>query len=150
MAHEDRHPHTGGGQLDLGVEDLLGLGHHLPFFLGVARVHEHINVRNDVEGNLLGELHRRRRIGDEDALGLVPELVHGVLAGARDRLIGGHHHALDLCRVVQRLQSNHELGGGAVGVGDDVAPGFLLHVGLKGGGIHLRHNERHFRVITPA
>ena len=36
VTDEHGHPHAGGGELDLGVEDLLGLGHHLPLFLRVT------------------------------------------------------------------------------------------------------------------
>ena len=56
VAHKDRHAHGGAGDLDLWIEDLLGFGQHLPLFLGVAVFHEHIDVRDDVEGDLLGEL----------------------------------------------------------------------------------------------
>jgi hypothetical protein len=45
-------------------------------------------VRNDVEGDLLGELPGRRAVIDEDAFGLGPELVLPLLAGTRDGLIG--------------------------------------------------------------
>ena len=80
-------------------------------------------MRNDVEGDLLGEFFGLRRLGDENALGLVPQLVHGLLTGAGDGLIGRDHHALDLGAVVQRLQHHDELGGRAIGIGDDVLLG---------------------------
>ena len=56
VADEHRHAHAGGGELDLGIEDLLGLDHHLPLFLGVAVLHEDVDMGDDVEGDLLGEL----------------------------------------------------------------------------------------------
>ncbi len=87
-----------------------------------AVVLERVDMGNAVEGDLLGELLRRRRVGDEDALGLVPQLIHGILAGAGHRLVGRHDHAAYARRVVQRLQRHDELGGGAIGIGDDVAP----------------------------
>jgi hypothetical protein len=52
MADKDRHPHAGGRELDLRVDDLLGLGDHLPFFLGRAVVHEDVDMRDHVEGDL--------------------------------------------------------------------------------------------------
>jgi hypothetical protein len=61
MADEDRHAHAGGGDLDLRVEDLLGLGDHLPLFLGRAVLHEDVDMRDHVEGDLLGELLRAFR-----------------------------------------------------------------------------------------
>ena len=111
MADEHRHAHAGRVHLDLGIEDLLGLDHHLPFFLGRAVVHEDVDVRNHVEGDLLGELVRRDFIADEDRSALLEQLVHRRLAGARDRLIGRDHHALDRRRVVQRLERDDHLRG---------------------------------------
>jgi hypothetical protein len=103
MADEHRHPDAGGSELDLRIEDLLGLGRHLPLFARIARIHKHVYMRYDVEGDLLGELFRLRRIGDEDALRLIPQLVHRFLAGSRHRLIGRHHDPLDASKVMQRL-----------------------------------------------
>ena len=59
------------------------------------------------------------RIGDEHGAGLAEQLVHRLLAGAGHRLIGGNHHPLDLGQVVQRLERHHQLGGRAIGIGDD-------------------------------
>jgi hypothetical protein len=56
MADEHRHAHAGRGQLDLRVEDLLGLDHHLPLFLREAVLHEDVDMRDEVEGDALGEL----------------------------------------------------------------------------------------------
>ena len=126
VADEHRHAHAGRCQLDLRVEDLLGLGDHLPFFLGRAVVHEGVDLGNDVEGDALRELLRLDRIGHEDGAGLREEFVHRLLARARDGLIGRDHHALDRGEVVQRLQRDDELGGRAVGIGDDVLLGEAL------------------------
>jgi hypothetical protein len=54
MRDEHRHADAGRRQLDLRVEDLLGLDHHLPFLLGRAVLHEDVDVGNDVEGDPLG------------------------------------------------------------------------------------------------
>ena len=89
---------------------------------------------------------RLGRIGDEDALGLIPQFVHRLLAGARHRLIGGDDHALDLGEIVQRLQHHDELRGRAIRIGDDVLLGEARH----GVGVHLRHDERHVGVVAPA
>jgi hypothetical protein len=57
---------------------------------------------NDVEGDLLGELGGVLFLTrDVHALGLVPQLVHAVLAGAGHGLVGRDHHALDLRAVMQ-------------------------------------------------
>ena len=52
-------------------------------------------------------------------LGLRPELVHPLLAGARDRLVGAHDHPPDPGGVVQRLEGHDHLDRRAVRVGDD-------------------------------
>jgi hypothetical protein len=44
MADEDRHAHAGGVTLIFGVDDLLGLGDHLPLFLGRPVLHEDVDM----------------------------------------------------------------------------------------------------------
>ena len=97
---------------------------------------------NDVEGDLLGEELRRLGIGDVDRLGLLEELVHGGVAGARDGLIRRDHDAADAGGIVQGLQGHHHLDGRAVGIGDDVA----LAIAFHGFGVDLGHHQGHVRV----
>ena len=80
-----------------------------------------------------------------DGAGLREQFVHRVLAGAADRLISRHNHALDLRLVVQRLQRHDELRGRAIRVGDDV----LLRKTLGGVGVDLRHDQRNVRIHAP-
>ena len=102
-------------------------------------------MRNDVESNLLGEFLRLRRVGDEHALGLVPQLVHGLLAGPGHGLIGGHHNTFDFRLVMQRLEGHDKLGGRAIRVGDDIFRRKTRHRV----GVDLRHDKRHIRVVAP-
>ncbi len=146
VADEDGHAHAGGGELDLRVEDLLGLGHHLPLFAGVAVLHEGVDLRDEVERDALGKLLGLDVADGEHRLGLVEQLVHRLLAGAGDRLIGRDHDALDARLVVQRLERHHELRGRAVGVGDDA----LLAEARDRVGIDLRHHQRHVGIVAPA
>ena len=81
-------------------------------------------------------------IADEDVARLLEQFVHPGLARARDRLIGRDDDALDLRRIVQRLQRHHQLRGRAVRVGDDV----LLAIAGDRLGVHLGHDQRHVRV----
>ena len=77
MPDEDRHTHAGRGELDLRVEDLLGLDHHLPFFLGRPIVEEDIDMRDHVEGDLFGEDRGFDFLTvHEHASGLIPKLIH--------------------------------------------------------------------------
>src|SRR5690606_14238698 len=142
MANENRHAHTGRRDPDRRVEDLLGLVDHLPLFLGRAVGHEDVDLRNYVERDLALELGGLRLLHLIDALRLSEELVHAFLACARYRLIGRHHHAADRHEIVQRLQGDHHLDGGAVRVGDDV-PRRIAGERL---GVDLRHHQRHVRL----
>ena len=144
VAAEHRHPHAGGGELDVRVQDLLGLHHHLPFFLGETGIQEDINVGNDVEGDLLGEASLRDRVGHEHGPGLGEQLVHRLFSGARHRLIGRDHDPLDDRQVMQRLQRQHQLGGGAVGIGDDALGNLVQRLG-----VHFGHHQRHAAVHAP-
>ena len=83
MADEHRHAAAIGRDLDGGVEDFLRLHHHLPFFLGLAVIHEGIDLRYDVEGDFLVELFRLQLGVHIDVLRLVEQFVHARLARAR-------------------------------------------------------------------
>src|SRR5690554_3759227 len=56
VTDEYRDTYASRSDLDLRVEDLLGLDDHLPFFLRRSVVEKAVDVRNHVERNLLGEL----------------------------------------------------------------------------------------------
>src|SRR6266478_2667801 len=145
MADEHRHPYAGGDQLDLRVKDFLGLRHHLPFFLGEAVLHEHVDVGNQVEGDAPGKLLGFDLAGREHRLGLVEQLVHGVLAGARYRLVGGNHHPGDFRVVVQGLEGDHKLGRRAVRIGNNA----LLAKPRDRIGVYLGNDQRDVGVHTP-
>ena len=107
---------------------------------------EHVDMRDHVEGDALGKLLALGLVHGEDRLGLREQLVHRLLAGARHRLVGRHHHALDPRLVVQRLERHDELRGRAVRVGDDA----LLAETRDRVGVDLRHDQRHVGVVAPA
>ncbi len=102
-------------------------------------------MRDHVEGDLLGELRRRLFLTRHiHALGLIPQLVHALLAGAGHRLVGAHHHPLDRRAVMQGLERHHHLRGRAIGVGDDVFLGIAVNC-LR---VHFRHDQRNIRVVA--
>ena len=72
MTDKNRYAHASGRHLDFGIKYLFGFGFHFPFFLGVTIIKEHIDMGNDVKGDLLGELFRCWRISYENSLGLGP------------------------------------------------------------------------------
>ena len=94
----------------------------------------------------LGNFFARDLVQREDRLGLREQLVHRLLAGARDRLIGRDHDARDLGLVVQRLERDHELRGRAVRIGDDA----LLAEARDRVGVDLGHDQRNVGVVAPA
>ena len=75
---------------------------------------------------------------------MVEQLVHAFLPGTRDGLVGRDDDALDLELVVQRLQRDDHLDGGAVRIGDDVA----LPEVAQSFRVHLRHHQRNVRLHT--
>ena len=71
---------------------------------------------------------------------LIVQLGHGRGAGAGRGLVRGDDHAGDARQVVERLERNHHLDGGAVRIGDDaVMPAHVT-------GVHLGHHQRHVLV----
>ena len=131
--------------LIFGIEDLLRLDHHLPLFLREAVLHEDVDVGDEVEGDALRKLLLLDLLQRVERLGLAVELVHAVLAGAGDRLVGRDDDALDGGVVMQGLEGDDELRGRAVRVGDDA---LLLDV-AHGLGVHLRDHEGHVGVVAP-
>ena len=102
-------------------------------------------MRDQVEGDPLGELLVLHLVGDEYGARLREQFVHAFLAGAGDRLVGRDDETLDRGMIVQRLQRNNELGRGAVRIGDDV----LLREALDSVGIDLGYDQRNVAVVAP-
>src|SRR5690606_4858160 len=144
VAHENRYAHARRGDLDLGVEDLLGLDDHFPFFLGRSVVEELVDVRDDVEGNLLRKLLHVLFVADEDLARLVPQLVHAGFTGPRYGLVSRNDDALDRRGIMERLQRDDHLRGRAIGVRDNVA----RRVAVDRLGVYLGHDERNVGVHT--
>ena len=150
MADEHRHAHARRRHLDLRIEDLLGLGDHLPFLFRVAVFHEDVDVRNAVEGDFLGELLRRELLSWHVlALGLRPQLVHALFAGTRHRLISRYDDALDRRVVMQRLQCHDHLRRRAIRIGNDVLAAGLRHVLDEHVGVDLGHDQRAIDIVAP-
>ncbi len=144
MPNEHRNPHTCRGNLDLRVNDLLGLGNHFPFFFGGAVFHEHIDMRDHVKRNLLWKNLRRAFLTRHiHAFGLVPQFLHRFFTATGNRLVGRHHNPFDRRAVMQRFQRHNHLCGRTIRVRDDV----FLRVPVDIIGVHLWHNQRNLRVI---
>ena len=142
-----RHRHAHGCRADLDrlvAEDLAGLVDHLHLFAGVARLLLAADLRDAVEGDgVLESLCTCSRLPSRWALAAFDEILLSLHAGPAGGLIGADDHALDLRRVVQRLERHGHLRGRAVRAGDDPlrVEGVLR--------IDLRDDERDILVHAP-
>ena len=129
------------------AHDLLCLVDHLHFLFGVEIVLEDVDLRNEVERDLIvlrqfadGQYLCHGLFAGGEGCDLLLELRHALLARTGDRLIGRHDDAADLRDIVERLQPHDHDDGRAVRVRDDAL------VRLDRLGIDLGHDERHLRV----
>jgi len=102
-------------------------------------------MRDHVERNALCELLSGDRISNKNCTRLLEQFVHAFLASARNGLVSRNNNTLDFGCIVQRLQSNNELCGRAIRVGNDV----LLAEAFNRIRIHFRNNKRHIGIIAP-
>ena len=100
MADKDGYTHASRRQLDLGIEDFLGLDHHLPFFGRISILKEIAAMWDDVEGDLLGKLLRLRTVADKYVAALFEQFVHALFARARHRLVCRYDNAGNLGVIV--------------------------------------------------
>ena len=108
------------------AHDLLGLVDHLHLFLSVEIFLEYINLRNQVESNLIMFSQRctRQNIGNYrtslvNSLYLLLQLSHSFLTATRYSLIGGYNYTLNLGYIIKRLQSHNHNNGRAVRVSNN-------------------------------
>ena len=115
------HADAGSGDADRVVaQDFVCLLYHLHFFLIVPVVTNVRVVRENVEGILVGEDVLGGWSVGKHVASLLLELVHGGLAGAAGRLVGGNDHTLDRGDTVQWGSGHESDNGAAVGIGNDV------------------------------
>ena len=100
MANKDRNADAGRRQLDFRVEYLFDLNHHFPLFLRIAIVEKAIDVRNDVERDLLRELLGIGAVADKYVAALFEQFVHAFFARARHRLVGRYDNTGNLGVIV--------------------------------------------------
>ena len=117
---------------------------HFHLLLGVVGVGHHVYLRNDVVGQLMGELldGRDLSLGHYLAI-LLLQLGHGGRPGTAGTLIGRHVHATDVTELLDGLQHYDHHNGGTIRVGYD-ATGALQGIGR----IDLGHHQGHIRIHT--
>ena len=135
---EHRHAHACGAHTHVGrVHYLARLVEHLHLFLGVAVVGEHVDVGDDVAGELCHEFLHGGLFAAGDFSILVFKLLHCGGSCAAGSLICGHVHPADGTEVVDGFQGHHHLDCGAVGVADYAARGVESIVAVD-----FRHHQR--------
>ena len=85
------------------MHDPLRLNDHLPLFLRGSIFHEHIDVWDHVECDLMRECIDRKILALQEFASLLIELVHRRSAGTRCSLVGRTDHTLDGSDIVERL-----------------------------------------------
>ena len=124
------------------MHNLLRLVIHLHLLLRVAVGLEDVNLRNDVVGQLVGELLHGLHLARLDhLLILLLQFGHGGSTGTRGTLIRRDVDALDVRDILQGLQHYYHHDGRTVGVGND-ATGTLQCIL----GITLGHHQGHIVV----
>ena len=147
MTIKNRHTNTRRVNLNIVVfKDFLRLPDHLHFFFGVAIVHNLVNLRHRIKGNLRRHNVHFNRLPIEQACGLRRQLFNPTGARTRNRLVRGDINSCNAYRVMNWLQSSNHLNGRAVWVGDNITRGVIGHPM----GVYLRHYQWNFVVITKA
>ena len=125
------------------MHDLLGLVVHLHLLLGVAVVGEDVDLRDDIECQLVSELLDCRFLTGEHLAVLLVELGHRGGSGTARSLIAGDVDPFDVADVLQRLEGDDHHYGGAVRIGYDSAwaDQSIFRIAL-------RHDKRHILIHT--
>ena len=124
------------------MHDLAALVLHFHFFTGITLILLASDLRDQVEGNLIGEHLRLVGFAMTQRSDFLHQLHGAACARAGHGLIGGGSHVLDRGNGIQCVDGSDGDNGGAVGVGDDAAvPGHIL-------GIDLGHHQRHLGIQT--
>src|SRR5579872_4765137 len=140
MRGENRDANRGWTNRKVGdVEDFARLVDQLGLLAGVAALAD-VAGGKQVERDLMLKELRSDLLALAPCHGLRAQLLDAADARTRHGLEAGRDDALELARVVQRLQRHHGYDGRAVGACDDA---LML---ARCGGIDFRHHQRHRRL----
>src|SRR5690554_7454243 len=115
MASHHGNTNRGSSNLDGRViEDLLGFIDHLHFLLGIAVLHEDVDMGKNVQVDLIWIYHFAFY-----AISLIHHLVNSRLSRSGHRLVDRYHNSLDAVFFPQGCQSQNHLYGGTIRVGYD-------------------------------
>ena len=118
----DANGRAADGEVVGEVADLARLPRDLHLLLGVAILLELVDVRDDVEGEGVGEdlVLGHLALSHEDGAGTLLELVHARLTGSGGGLVGRHDDLLEAKELVEGPKGHEADGGGAVGIGNEL------------------------------
>ena len=138
MAPHHRHTNAGAAHLHLRqVENFPAFVLELHLLGGVAGLLLAADLRDQIEGDLMGKHLGLDRLALHHGVHLLAQLHRPGRARAGDRLVGGGHHGDDGRKLPQGVDRRDSDDRGAVGIGNDAA--MLLHVL----GVDLRNHQRH-------
>ena len=101
------------------MHDLACLVVHLHLLLGVTVLGEDVDLRDDIVGQLIGELLDGDRLTIEHLAILGLQFLHGCGSRTRCCLIGGNMYLLDMADILDALQYHNHHDSGAVWIGND-------------------------------
>src|SRR5262249_44618273 len=141
MGREDRHAYRGGRNCEIWqLEDLPYLVDQFLFLAGVAVCSELVDMRNEIEGNLVQEVLRHDGLSPRPCLRLLAEVRDAMHPCPGDCLITRGHHALESAHIMQWLERHDGDDGRTIGAGDNAA------MVAQGMGINFRDDQRYSRV----
>ena len=120
------------------MHNLASLVKHLHLLLGVSVVGEHVNLRNNVVGELMRELANSHRLVVNKLLVFLLQLSHSSRTGTTRTLIACDVDALDMTQCLKRLQHYNHHDSGAVRIGNNAT--WTVESISR---VALRHNQRY-------
>ena len=96
MRAKCRNAYASSADLYIRVHDLAGFVVHLHFFLGITVVSEYVNLRNQVERQLISEFFYSDRFTGQYLTVLFVKFIHCGSSGSTGSLISGYVYALDV------------------------------------------------------
>ena len=116
---------------------------HLHFFFGITVFREHVDLRNQVECQLISKLLYCHRLVGQYLTVLFVQLVHSGSTGTAGSLISRYVHGFYMRKLFDGFQCNYHLDSCTVRIGND-ATRTLQRIC----GIYFGHYQRHISVHT--
>ena len=116
---------------------------HLHLFFRITVFCKHVDLRNQVESQLIGKLLYSHRFVCQYLTILFVQFVHGSGTRTTCCLIGRHMHGFYMRKLFDGFQCNYHLDSRTIRVGDNAARTFQCILC-----IYFRHHQRHIGIHT--